>query len=105
MEETKLNINSCPCCKSESWVDYLPKGTIIECQSCGLRTKTYKTFEEAVKAWNTHVPELTDEMIKQKAEKRCASLEGMYYFKDGKKEAMFIFEDACKWAREQMKGK
>lgn len=50
-----LKIKSCPCCGSKEidikrWLIFT--GYHVECQTCGTMTGDYKTWKDAVKAWN-----------------------------------------------------
>lgn len=57
-------LKKCPFCGGEAKISYLSekpgyRGTKVECENCGARTKffiistEYGSTEEAVKAWNT----------------------------------------------------
>ena len=54
---------NCPCCGSkEIFPAYHFAERYVYCEECGLRTKTYKTLQLAIKAWNTRA--LNNEVIR-----------------------------------------
>lgn len=60
------DLKRCPFCKGNAWMSEQKTGHSVFCGGCGLKTRDYKTPEEAVAAWNNRPLEKENKRLKKK---------------------------------------